>query len=99
MIGSYNFQHTTDIALSECKNRTDLNQGSQQNEVLTACRSSSCYYKPHGVNWPLIYFYLVLLSFLKSPALANDYWKVINTTVTEGSKHFPHTITNRGVPF
>ena len=33
--------------------------------------------KPHGVNWPLIYFYLVLLSLLKSPALVNDYWKVI----------------------
>ena len=33
--------------------------------------------KPHGVNWPLICFYLVLLSLLKSPALVNDYWKVI----------------------
>ena len=53
---------------------------------------------PHSVNWPLIYFYLVLLSLLKSPALVNDYWKVINTTVTEGSKHFL-PIANGGVPF
>ena len=58
---------------------------------------TSCYYKSHGVNWPLtvfffglalIDFYLVRLSLLKSPALVNDYWTVINTTVTEGSKHF-----------
>ena len=53
---------------------------------------TSCYYKSHGVNWPLIGsalidFYLVWLSLLKSPALVNDYWTVINTTVTEGSKH------------
>ena len=44
--------------------------------------------KLHVVNWPLIYFYLILLSLLKSLALVNDYWKVVNTTVTEGSKHF-----------
>ena len=58
---------------------------------------TSCYYKSHGVSWPLtdfvfgaalIDFYLVRLSLLKSPALANDYWTVINTTITEGSKHF-----------
>ena len=49
---------------------------------------TSCYYKSHGVNWPLTEFYLVRLSLLKSPALVNDYWTVINTTVTEGSKHF-----------
>ena len=49
---------------------------------------ASCYYKSHGLNWPLIDFYLVWLSLLKSPALVNDYWTVINTTVTEGSKHF-----------
>ena len=49
---------------------------------------TSCYYKSHGVNWPLTDFYLVQLSLLKSPALVNDYWTVINTTVTEGSKHF-----------
>ena len=49
---------------------------------------TSCYYKSHGVNWPLTDFYLVWLSLLKSPALVNDYWTVINTTVTEGSKHF-----------
>ena len=50
---------------------------------------TSCYYKSHGVNCPLIDFYLVWLSLLKSPALVNDYWTVhvINTTVTEGSKH------------
>ena len=50
------------------------------------------------VNWPLIYFCLVLLSLLKSLALVNDYWKLINTTVTEDSKHFL-PITNGGVPF
>ena len=49
---------------------------------------TSCCYKSHGVNWPLLDFYLVQLSLLKSPALVNDYWTVINTTVTEGSKHF-----------
>ena len=49
---------------------------------------TSRYYKSHGVNWPLIDFYLVQLSLLKNPALVNDYWTVINTTVTEGSKHF-----------
>ena len=49
---------------------------------------TSCYYKSHGVNWLLTDFYLVRLSLLKNPALANDYWTVINTTVTEGSKHF-----------
>ena len=49
---------------------------------------TSCYYKSHGVNWPLTDFYLVRLSLLKSPALVNDYWTVINTTVTEGRKHF-----------
>ena len=49
---------------------------------------TGCYYKSHGVNWPLIYLYLVRLSLLKSPALVNDYWTVINTTVTEGRKHF-----------
>ena len=49
---------------------------------------TSCYYKTHGVNWPLTDFYLVWLSLLKSPALVNDYLTVINTTVTEGSKHF-----------
>ena len=70
---------------------------------------TSCYYKSHGVNWPLTDFYLVQLSLLKSPALVNDYWTVINTTVNEGSKHFllgrgrgggQHLpITNEGVPF
>ena len=59
---------------------------------------TSCYYKSHGVNWPLIDFYLVLLSLLKSPALANDDWTVINITVTEGSKDFLPK-TNGGVPF
>ena len=49
---------------------------------------TSCYNKSHGVNGPLTDFYLVRLSLLKSPALVNDYWTVINTTVTEGSKHF-----------
>ena len=64
---------------------------------------TSCYYKSHHVNRLLIDFYLVwhghgttykllglhvALSLLKSPALANDYWTVINTTVTDGSKHF-----------
>ena len=39
---------------------------------------TSCYYKSHGVNWPLTDFYLVRLSLLKSPALVNDYWTVIN---------------------
>ena len=33
---------------------------------------TSCYYKLHGVNWPLTGFYLVRLSLLKSPALVND---------------------------
>ena len=47
---------------------------------------TSYYYKSHGVYWPLIDFYLVQLSLLKSPALVNDYWTVINTTVTEGSQ-------------
>ena len=69
---------------------------------------TSCYYKSHGVNWHLTDFYLVRLSFLKSPASVNDYWTVINTTVTEGSKNFPLgrgrggqrlPITNGGVPF
>ena len=50
--------------------------------------STSCCYKSHGLNWPLIDLYLVRLSLLKSPALVNDYWTVINSTVTEGSKHF-----------
>ena len=49
---------------------------------------TSCYYKLHSVNWPLTNYYLVWLSLLKSPALVNDYWTVINTAVTEGSKHF-----------
>ena len=49
---------------------------------------TSCYCKSHGVNWPLTDFYLVWLSLLKSLALVNDYWTIINTTVTEGSKHF-----------
>ena len=45
-------------------------------------------------NWflfgsALIDFNLVRLSLLKSPAFVNDYWTVINTTVTEGNKHFP----------
>ena len=64
---------------------------------------TSCYYKLHGVNWPLIDFYLVRLSLLKNPASVNGYWTVINTTVTEGSKHFllgrggqPLPITKRG---
>ena len=50
---------------------------------------TSCYYKSHCVNWPLIDFYLVWHSLLKSPASVDDYWTVhvINTTVTEGSKH------------
>ena len=69
---------------------------------------TSCYYKSHGVNWPLTDFYLVRLSLLKSPALVNDYWTVSNTTVTEGSKHFllgrgeggqRLPITNGGLPF
>ena len=66
---------------------------------------TSFYYKSHDINWPLTDFYLVRLSLLKSPALVNDYWTVINTSVTEGSKHFllrrgqPLSITNRGVPF
>ena len=47
---------------------------------------TSCYHKSHGSA--LIDFYLVRISLLKSPALVNDYWTVINTTVTEGSKHF-----------
>ena len=35
---------------------------------------TSCSYKSHGVDWPLIDFYLVwLISLLKSPALVNDY--------------------------
>ena len=34
---------------------------------------TSCYYKSHGVNWPLSDFYLVRLSLLKSSALVNDY--------------------------
>ena len=38
---------------------------------------TSCHYKLHGVNWPLIDFYLVRLSLLKSPALVNDYWTII----------------------
>ena len=59
---------------------------------------TTCYYKLHGVNWPSIDFCLVPLSLLKSPALVNYNWTVINTTVTEGSKHFL-PITNRGVPF
>ena len=59
---------------------------------------TSCYYQSHGVNWPLTDFYLVWLSLLKSPALVNDHWTVINTTVTEGSKHFL-PITNGAVPF
>ena len=46
------------------------------------------YYKSHSVNWPLTDFCFVRLSLLKSPALVNDYWTVINTTVTEGSKRF-----------
>ena len=62
--------------------------------------STSCYYKSHRVNWPLIDFYLVQhgqvvtyklrlsFSLLKSPALVNDYWIVMNTTVTNGRKHF-----------
>ena len=61
---------------------------------------TSCYYKSHHVNWLLIDFYLVWhshgtayklrlsLSLLKSPALVNDYWVLIDTTVTDGSKHF-----------
>ena len=49
---------------------------------------TSYYYKSHGENWPLMDFYLVQLSLLKSPALVNHHWTVINTTVTEGSKHF-----------
>ena len=49
---------------------------------------TSCYYKLDGVNWPLTDFYLVWLSLLKSPALVNDCWTVINTAVTESSKHF-----------
>ena len=49
---------------------------------------TSCYYKSHGVNWPLIDIYLVQFSLLKSPALVNDYWTATNTTVTEGSKPF-----------
>ena len=48
---------------------------------------TSCYYKSHGVNWPLTDLYWFGLVCL-SPALVNDYWTVINTTVTEGSKHF-----------
>ena len=87
--------------ISHCVNAniaTNLNQGSQQSEVLTTCRSSSCYYKLHGVNWSPIYFYLILLSLLKSLASVNDYWKVVNTSVTEGSKHFL-PITDGGVPF
>ena len=67
---------------------------------------TSCYDKSHGLNWPLLDFYLVWLSLLKSPALVNDYWTVINTTVTEGSRHLllggggqPLPITNGGVPF
>ena len=49
---------------------------------------TSCYYQLYGVNWPLIDFHLARLSLLKSPALVNDYWTVIHTTATEGSKHF-----------
>ena len=49
---------------------------------------TSCYYKLRAVNWLLIDFYFVRLSLLKNPALVNDYWTVINTTVTEDSKHF-----------
>ena len=67
---------------------------------------TSCYFKSHGVNWPLTDSYLVRLRLLKSPALVNDYWTVINTTVTEGRKHFllgrggqRIPITNGGVPF
>ena len=74
--------------LCERKNCTKLSQGSQQNKVLTICRSYKLYYKSHGVNWPLIDFYLVWHSLLKSLASVNDNWRVINTTVTEGSKHF-----------
>ena len=61
---------------------------------------TSCCYKSHHVNWLLLDFYLVwyshgityklrlILSLLKSPALVNDSWTVIDTTVTDGSKHF-----------
>ena len=38
-IGGNNLKHTTDIALCECKNRTNLSQGSQQNKVVITCRS------------------------------------------------------------
>ena len=34
---------------------------------------TSCYYKSHGVNWPLTDFCLVRLTLLKSPALINDH--------------------------
>ena len=61
---------------------------------------TSCCYKSHHVNWLSIDFYLIWhshstthkvrfsLSLLKSPALVNDYWTVIDTTVTDGSKQF-----------
>ena len=60
--------------------------------------STSCYYKSHHLNSLLIDFYLVWhshgityklkLSLLKSPALVNHYWTVIDTTVSDGSKPF-----------
>ena len=66
--------------------------------------STSCYCKSYRGNWPLIDFYLVLhcqdttyklrlsLSLLNNPALVNDYWKVMNTAVTDGSKRFLYNI-------
>ena len=44
-----------------------------------------CYNLFSGVELSMRSFFVILI---KSPALANDYWTIINTTVTEGSKHF-----------
>ena len=69
-------------------------------KLLLHVRPTSCYYKSHHVNWLLLDFYLVwhshgttyklrlCFSLLKSPALVKDYWTVIDTTVTDGIKHF-----------
>ena len=79
---------TTCNAQLICKSCTNLNQGSQKNEALTTSRSYKLLLQIAWCKLALTNYYLVWLSLLKSPALVNDYWTVINTAVTEGSKHF-----------
>ena len=89
--------------MSHCVNaKTVHTSGKEVNKMRLPLHigPTSCYYKLCHVNWLLIDFYLVWhshgttyklrlsLSLLKSPALVNDYWTVIDTTVTDGSKHF-----------